>query len=387
MKAFKFYLLAIPFIFGLTSCGDDIVENYYPEEDYKIIQEYLNLPNGSLDYKLTFPSYYRTTERDFSPALATLGRVLFYDKNLSSDRSISCASCHKQSLAFSDDKSFSDGVESRQTSRNSLPLGAVFSFVEYYGSSSSGRVPFFWDNRATSVQEQARQTFANEKEMNMPMDQVVSRVRELPYYAPLLKATFGGSEEVDEDKVLAAVSEFVNALGSFDSKFDRELSSFNGSFSTAISDANRNFPGYTAQENQGKSIYMNNCSSCHGAIMGLPGAVQSNNGLDLTYEDKGVGEWNADQVNNGTFKVPTLRNISLTYPYMHDGRFETLEEVVDHYSAGIQDHPNLDPLLKVGGVPKQFNYSEEEKAALIAFLHTLTDDKYLTAEKYADPFK
>ena len=138
--------LAVIFLITLSNCVKEEVKieySYYDKGDYEIINQYLNLPNDVVDYSLNFPGYYSSRIRNFNNGMATLGRVLFYDINLSEDRSISCASCHKQELAFSDDLAFSDGVLNRKTTRNSLALGSVFSFREYYGTMSSGRVPFY----------------------------------------------------------------------------------------------------------------------------------------------------------------------------------------------------------------------------------------------------
>lgn len=378
------FFLALVF---LTSCKKqeiDITYERYSADDYAVLAQTLNIPNDLLDYTFVFPKYYNSRSLAMDSDLATLGRVIFYDKNLSDDRAISCASCHKQELAFADDAAFSQGVLNRQTSRNSLALGSVFNFAEYYGSEAQGRIPFFWDNRANTVQEQARQTFANEQEMNMPMHKVLERVNESDYYSILFKEAFGDSQ-ISEERILDAVSEFVNSLSTYQSRYDQELDKH---YEVAFGTTNIvgvNFSGFSAQENLGKDLYVTNCGNCHGRINGFPGRVSANNGLDMEYEDQGIGEINANEF--GMFKVPTLRNIVLTGPYMHDGRFETLSEVVDHYSNNIKNHPNLSSELKSGNQAKKFNFTPEEKEALIAFLNTFTDEKMLTDERYADPFK
>lgn len=170
-----FVLLAVCIF--MTSCQKDDNENgedpvsysYYTPESYAMMSQYLDIPESPLEYKLDFPDYYNTDFTLYDKDIATLGRVLFYDKNLSDDRTISCASCHKQEIAFSDDVAFSRGIAENETERNSLALGSVFSFSEYYGAESFGRIPFFWDNRATTVAEQATATFANDLEMGMEM--------------------------------------------------------------------------------------------------------------------------------------------------------------------------------------------------------------------------
>lgn len=388
------FFLAVIFLLGLSNCAKDEVEvhySFYDQNDYKIISEHLNLPNQEIDYSLQFPNYYSSGTRFFNNEMATLGRVLFYDKNLSEDRSISCASCHDQALAFADNKDFSVGVYNRKTSRNSLALGSVFSFNEYYGSASSGRVPFFWDNRANTVQQQSRQTLANSLEMDMTMSEVVERVKEKDFYEPLFATAYRQGVDIDENNILDAIGEFVNSMATFDSKYDRALETYvgNGGNMSLLADAT--FQDFTVQENLGKQLYITNCGSCHGNINGMPSQISANNGLEMNYSDSGMGSITNSSNDMGIFKVPTLRNITKTGPYMHDGRFQTLEQVIDHYSTGIQDFQNLSVQLReneqTNGAAKKFNFTEDEKAALIAFFNTFTDEQFLQDEKFSDPFK
>lgn len=369
-----FVVFAAAFVV-LTSCEQKGIDlTAYGDEDYALLSQTLNLPTYPVEYDFRLPSYAGGSSTSIDNNLATLGRVLFYDKNLSKDRSVSCASCHQQKLAFSDDEAFSEGVEERRTTRNSLALGSSISFAVYYGSASLGLVPFFWDNRASSVQEQSEQTLANSREMDMEMHEVVGRVKELEYYGPLFEASFR-DRDITEERVLDAINEFVNSLASFNSKFDQEMSK--------ASDISRDFSGFTGSENLGKNLYNQNCSSCHGAVMSRPTRLEANNGLDMSYEDRGIGEISQNTSQYGLFKVPTLRNIELTAPYMHDGRFATLHDVMDHYSEGVMGHENLSFGLPVGG----FNFTATEKQGLVDFLSTLTDHDYINDEKFADPFK
>ena len=396
MKNFNYSIFLFAFlILGCFSCKKDVEKiefNYYGEGMHEMMNEYIDIPEFPLHYTNHFPEYYGGTT-NFNKDLATLGRVLFYDKKLSTDETISCASCHKQELAFGDDIDFSVGIEDRRTSRNSLALGAVFSFRVYYGSPLDGGIPFFWDNRASSVQEQSIQTFANENEMGMEMHQVVSRIKNLPYYAPLVKRAFDDSG-ITDDRVLDAIAIFVNSIGSFNSKYDRALS--NSDFQLFRTGDNNGLPAtlsdFSSQENAGMALYMTNCGSCHGEVNNVPGKVQANNGLDMIYEDNGAGDFTSRSSDMGKFKVPTLRNIMVTGPYMHDGRFETIEEVVEHYSSGIQLHENLDKELKSSNSALKMNFTAQEKLDLIAFLNTFTDIDFLdpssnTGKKYSDPFK
>ena len=309
----------------------------------------------------------------FSHGLGTLGRVLFYDTKLSSTEEISCASCHKQEIAFSDDVAFSHGVNG-VTTRNSIGL---FGGVAYYSAPNS----FFWDERAKRMEDQPGMTISNTIEMDMTLTKVAERLRQDAAYPILFKKAFGDSE-IDEDRITQALVHFVRSITTNESKYDEELNK-NGFFVGPETQ----FSGYTSAENLGMKLYQNNCASCHGNTLS-PLVATANNGLDEVYEDKGVGEVSFDVRQNGVFKVPLIRNVELTAPYMHDGRFETLEEVIDFYSEGIQSHENLHANLRNSdGSAKNMDFSREEKQALVAFLKTLTDHELAKKEKYADPFK
>jgi cytochrome c peroxidase len=185
------------------------------------------------------------------------------------------------------------------------------------------------------------------------------------------------------------VANFVNALGSFESKFDAEANHHNPGFSGSFGNFvfTEDFSGFTAAENRGKVLYNANCASCHSGNMGRPVLQLANNGLEATSTDLGVGGISGIPNQKGSFKVPTLRNISLTAPYMHDGRFATLNDVIDFYSTGVQNHPFLHEDLKDGGQPKRMNFTADQKTDLIAFLNTLTDDQLLNDKRFSDPFK
>ena len=309
--------------------------------------------------------------------------MLFYDKNLSKDGTISCGSCHKQSIGFSDDIALSKGVSGNVTDRNSIALASVANFSAYYGTdlNGSGAIRFFWDNRAETIAQQSTGSLENPKEMGMHMSEVVAAILEQPYYTPLFKKAYGDAN-VTADRVTESIANFINAMGSYRSKFDEEAGK------ETYGSTYRNFSGFTENQNRGLKIYQDNCSSCHSPIMGRPMLFNANNGLDaVTMADAGVGGISGNGFEKGCFKVPTLRNIALTAPYMHDGRFATLEEVVEHYNSGIQAHPNLHPNLKSNGQPKRLNLSVGDKQDLIAFLNTLTDDKFRNDERFSDPFK
>ncbi len=328
---------------------------------------------------------------------ATLGRVLFYDRRLSKDGSVSCGSCHVQAHAFTDPERFSKGVGGRLGDRNSMSL-VNLRFHQ------SGRL--FWDERSASLEEQVLEPIANPREMAFDVDQAVEAVKSDPAYATLFRKAFG-SEEVTRDRVAKALAQFVRSMVSYRSKFDEGLVQ-----SRSIA---ADFPNFTPSENLGKSIFLGdherssrgNCATCHlrnyaffqrsdrakqSAIF-MPDRLMSN-GIDAEYvtTDNGVGDLTLDRGDFGKFRSPDLRNVELTAPYMHDGRFKTLEEVVEHYNTQVKPHPNLDPQLR--DAPRQgrpgvrlMNLDKGEKAALVAFLKTLTDRPFVTDPKFSDPFR
>ncbi|MEL6252579.1 MAG: cytochrome c peroxidase [Bacteroidota bacterium] len=376
----------------LISCVDDVVEfkeyNYLPE-DYAVLTQTLDLPEEPFNYELLLPDHIgqNVFPRPISNNKATLGRVLFYDKDLSRNGTVSCASCHKQEIAFSDNVAFSQGFQGEETHRNSIALGSVLGFAATYGSSNTvgpnGEfgAAFFWDERAFSASEQALLSLTDNVEMGMTPESIVATVKSKEYYRILFKTAFRG-EEINEENILAALESFIDAIGSFNSKLDQAMINGNG-----LLDFGNRLPDFTNEENNGKELFMANCMACHGTqFTGSPARI-ANNGLDLVYEDKGVGAVQSLSNMNGVFKVPALRNIALTAPYMHDGRFSSLEEVIDFYSTGIKSHENLDERLStVDGQAVKFNFTDKEKNELIAFLNTLTDQNFSSEEKYSDPF-
>lgn len=364
---------------------------YYEPQDYALITQYLNLPEIPSDYRAELPTHLRAlglSARQVEQDKAILGRVLFYDKSLSKDGTISCASCHKQELAFADNAKVSKGVFDRVGDRNSIALGSVLSFSAYYGTDlfGSSGIPFFWDNRANTAADQNMASMTNPKEMDMSHADIAAAVQAQPYYAPLFKMAYGDSQ-VTSDRVSQAIAEFVNAIGSYKSRFDAEAEKVIG-YNAYSNKEFDNFPTFTAQENAGKIIYLNNCASCHSQTQSRPVKMKANNGLDQTTTDMGVGGITNSNDDMGMFKVPLLRNIELTAPYMHDGRFQTLEEVVEHYNSGILAHPNLSQELKdANGDPMRMNLSDTDKQALVAFLKTFTDQKLLADTRFSNPFK
>ena len=383
----KLYVLLGGLLF-LAACTKDTQEIkvvHYEDEAFATISETLDLPAEPYDYSLALPLHLSggAPPTSVSDDVATLGRVLFYDTELSRNRSVSCASCHHQDRGFADDRALSEGFDGEETRRNSLALGATVSFRDTYGGGSSafiggGGALFFWDERAHSIAEQSALTIADDIEMGMDMQELTHRLEGTDYYPYLFRKAFG-SEFIEPDRITQALEVFLNSVGAFNTKFDSGMGQTNNQ--------HVDFPNFSARENMGKMLYLNNCASCHGERLASTNLNVANNGLDMEYADKGVGERSSLVSDYGVFKVPQLRNIALTGPYMHDGRFETLEEVVDFYSDNIQNHANLHEFLKEGDEAKRFNFTSEEKAALVDFLHTLTDDAMATDVRFSDPFK
>jgi cytochrome c peroxidase len=385
-----FSIIFLILTFGLVSCSDN--ENYVP-----IGNNVINIPDEPFDYiNLNLPSHFTNdvpgqplptsingldntpNDNPITNEGATLGRVLFYDKSLSANGTIACASCHKQDKGFSDDAILSVGFDGGLTGRHSMTL---------INSRFYQRGRFFWDERASTLEEQVLQPFQDPVEMGMTLEQVVSAVQEQNFYSELFEDAFG-SQDINSDRISRALSQFVRSIVSHSSKYDegRVLSASPGA----------NFPNFTDEENLGKNLFFQTipngggaCFGCHTTeafVSANPGP--QNNGLDLVTTDEGAGAVFNNPIFESRFKTTTLRNIELTAPYMHDGRFATLEEVVEHYNSGIQAHPTLSPALTDdNGNPVQLNFTDAEKAALVAFLKTLTDNNISTEEKWSDPFE
>jgi cytochrome c peroxidase len=394
MQKFTF-LLALGSALAFSAClknSPDIEYTYYHEQDYAMMSQYINIPELPYQYTEDLSAVGMFVDpASVDPAKVVLGRVLFYDKKLSKDGTVSCASCHKQELAFGDDRAVSLGVQQRQGERNSIALMSVTSFASQYGTNTftgTGK-RFFWDNRVGTAAEQAAESMANPKEMDMTMQEIVQMVDQQPYYRPLLRKAFG-DEGVNETRVLEAVSSFVNAMSSASSFYDEAVADARAKNQFGL--GTNPLPMFDFAQNVGKGLYIQHCGSCHVLENLLPlNPVldeSASNGLDQNPTDVGVFKFTNNYKQKGTFKIPGLRNIMRTAPYMHDGRFATIDQVLDHYATGIQNHENLHPTLRdANGNPVKIALTGEERGALIAFLNTLTDEKKIADVRFADPFK
>ena len=381
----KLLLFATLAAASLTSCLKDdskTVTHNYEKDEYKTLQTTLNLPVEVDDYTLNLPSTLGGFPVSVDDKQATLGRVLFYDKRLTG-KDVSCATCHKAEKAFTDGDQFSQGVKvGERTSRNTLALGSFPSFNAYYGF---GGTRMFWDNRAASVMDQSAETMKNPVEMGIAdLGELADKLLKEEYYQILFEKAFPNQSYLsNEEKMLTAIQAFVSSIGCFNSDYDKALVKSNNN-----PEADFTSFGFTEEENQGKQIFNANCASCHNLGAGFSTTITSaNNGLDMDYQDEGIYKISNNPTDKGVFKVPMLRNVELTAPYMHDGRFATLEDVVEHYSSGVKNHPYLHENLKYNGEPKNLNFTQNEKQALVAFLKTLTDKESLASSRYSDPFK
>ncbi len=304
---------------------------------------------------------------------AALGRVLFYDTSLSSTGRVSCASCHQQDHAFSDPMQVSIGVAG-ETARNSMSLVNARFFEP--GT-------FFWDERAATLEDQVLMPIQDPIEMGLTLEQLVDIVESKPYYEALFVDAFG-SADVSSDRIADALAQFVRSIVSTDSRYDQGRA--------MVDDERDPFPNFTTQENRGKQLFFatgpNACASCHNTEAFVNDDIGAMNiGLDADTPDPGAFATTGRLNDTGAFKVPSLRNVAETAPYMHDGRFTTLEQVIGHYSNGVQDHPQLDPrLTQNNGQPIHRNFSANDVANLVAFLETLSDPNVLTDERWSDPF-
>lgn len=371
----------------------------FNEAEMEILSQELDM-----DADISIPSFNAYDARGRSQILftetdartAALGRVLFYENRLSATGETNCSSCHKQAIAFSDDVAHSKGINGQLTRRNSIALGSVAAFTpEASGYSTSGgngggspffnpqggSLGFFWDERAPNISAQSRETIENTVEMGRSVEEAAAELNQDEFYRILTYKAFG-TEELNALRITSALEMFCATMNAQRTRFDQLRFR-----QTRFFEQNQILGVATEEEVRGQRLFNANCAGCHGKELKTTQEIRANNGLDLVYEDKGIGELFGDQFSDGVFKIPFLRNVSLTAPYMHDGRFATLREVIDHYSEGVQAHPNLHPLLKdENGLPREMNFSVSEKDALEAFLGMLVDENLLTDERFSDPF-
>jgi len=362
MKKLKYFSLLILAILLANACKDDEMPMTVVElDDTPYILNYgaLTPPSLPADNALTVQGVH-------------LGKMLFYEKMLSKDASQACADCHQQVDGFSDKRQFSIGVENLEGGRQAMP---IFNMGWHTNE-------FFWDGRASSLREQALKPIQDPLEMNETLDNVIAKLSTTQMYRDQFTRAFG-TEEVTEDRIALALEQFMLSIVSHQSKYDKWLA---GEADLTESEErgrllfeteyNPFFPEFSGAD----------CAHCHGGD-NFENDQYMNNGLDT---DASITDIGREEVTNlpedkAKFKVPTLRNIELTAPYMHDGRFATLEEVIDHYNEGTQTSSTVDPTIANTKDTGLF-LDAQDKIDLINFLKTLTDPTLATNNDYKSPF-
>jgi cytochrome c peroxidase len=303
----------------------------------------------------TFPMPDLPMDNPLIEERVSLGQKLFQDPAFSKDNSISCLACHNPEKGFSDPRRFSIGIHGDPGTRNSMTLLNL-----------AWKKSFFWDGRATSLRQQVLMPVQEHDEMDESLANVANKLSSNSAYPPLFEKAFG-SPKINPEKIALALEQFILTLTSYRSKFDLAMAGL-----TKL----------TPEEQRGFELFMTeyeprmgqrgaDCFHCHGGSL-FTDSQFHNNGLDVSSADPGRAKVTGRDADLGKFSTPTLRNVALTAPYMHDGRFKTLEEVIEHYSSGVQRSPTLDPNLAKHPT-EGIQLSSPDKKALVAFLKTLTD--------------
>lgn len=345
-----FTAMALLFAIG---CKKEAEKDPEPTKPWNPTAYELIVPQG-------FPDILIPDENPMTEEGVALGRRLFYDPILSADDSQSCASCHIQSHGFAESSRFSTGVDGITGKRNAMALI---------------NAPWFrslnWDGSAASLENQAFEPVTNPIEMHNTWPNAVEKLKAHSHYPDLFFDAFG-TTDFDSTHVVKALAQFERTLISSNSKWDRYL---------------RGEVQLSQSESRGFEVFFSekgDCFHCHSTILFTNNEFH-NNGLNSVFADSGLFNVTGNPNDIGRFRTPTLRNVVFTAPYMHDGRFETLEEVIDFYSEGLQYSPTIDPLMKnvdEGGV----RLTEEEKFNLLAFIKTLTDSSFVNNPAFANPF-
>ncbi len=291
-----------------------------------------------------------------------LGKKLFYDPILSKNHSLACASCHRQGSGFTNNQRFAKGVEQKEVKRNTMPLvNVAWNYYEKYA----------WDGHANSIEIVAEHTITDPLEMNNTWENAIEDLENDEEYPTLFTKAFG-TDKITKELASKAIAQFIRTISSANSKFDKYL---------------RGEAELTFDERMGYFIFeaeeKGDCFHCHGSIDNplWTDNRYHNNGMDSVFEDLGLENVTGLKSDRGRFRTPSLRNLKFTAPYMHDGRYATLDEVIDHYSEGLVFSPSIDPLMKSaykGGV----HLTAKEKKQLKAFLLSLSDDELVNNPEY-----
>ncbi|MCZ4243712.1 cytochrome-c peroxidase [Pedobacter punctiformis] len=315
-----------------------------PEEKSVIFERPSNFPDPAYNFENNM-----LTKAGFA-----LGKKLFYEARLSADKSVSCGSCHQQFAAFTQlDHKVSHGVNNCQGKRNTPPLVNL-----------AWQKAFFWDGGVKNLETSPLNAITDACEMGTDLETIVAFLKSTAPYLALFKQAFG-STEINSQLILKSITQFTGVLVSAHSRYDKVIRKETGSV-------------FTDAEQKGYNLFKEKCASCHKEPFFTDFDYKSN-GLDIISTDEGRAHITGINSDKGKFRVPTLRNIEYTSPYMHDGRFYSLDEVLEHYNSGIKASENLDPLLK-NGIP----LSEPEKEQIKAFLKTLTDYEFIKNTLYSE---
>lgn len=385
------------FIIFTSACSKKESESTPIQLNYEAIKttfgDNINL-NSLAEYAgQTKPAYIQkdnTGGNTISNAKATIGRVLFYDKNLSINNTISCASCHKQEFAFSDPEIISPGVSGGLTQRHSMRLVNSRFAVER---------KFFWDERAASLELQTTQPIQDHAELGFSgqngrpnLNVLLSKLQAIPYYNELFKFAYNDIN-LTEARIQECLGQFIRSIQSFDSKYD--------SGRALVANDNQNFLNFTAAENAGKNLFITapvfdanssriagglGCNACHNAPEFDIDPNSRNNGI--------IGQANGTSIDFTNTRAPTLRDLTRTdkrvnNPMMHTGAINGLRAVLNHYNIinlNQTQNPNLDPRLAPNGIGQKLNLTENEITAVVAFLETLAGTNLYTDKKWSDPF-
>jgi cytochrome c peroxidase len=328
-------------------------------------------------FKLEYPTYFGN--RIFIPADnptteegVQLGRMLFYETKLSANNQISCAHCHQQERAFTDGLTFSKGVDGTPTPRNSMSLANLLWIRN-----------FFWDGRVNGLEAQAQVPLTDPHEMGQALVASARKLQQTALYPPLFNKAFG-TATVSGDLIVKALAQFERTLISANSKYDQYL---RGAYKPNASELN-GMALFFGNPDMTRNVRGASCGHCHGGPKTFS-ELFHNNGLDSVATDAGREKITGQSIDRGRFRVATLRNIALTAPYMHDGRFSSLEQVVDHYNEHIQPSATLSTFLQnnqPGMDGTKLGLTVAEKKDLVAFLHLLTDSSFITDKRFSNPF-
>lgn len=325
-------------------------------------------PGGGITFKPTpvtlrrpanFPAVlYDLAQNPLTVEGVALGKTLFYDAQLSRDSTVSCGFCHQQFAGFGhSDHALSHGIGGKFGTRNVPGLQNLAWDRE-----------FFWDGGVTNLDELPMTPIQNVVEMDLKFSDALSRVQKSPKYPAMFKAAFG-SDTVTTARFLKSISQFLLTLVSADSRYDKYVRKEAGG-------------DLTTDELAGLTLFQQKCATCHATDLFTDRSFR-NNGLPVgAINDQGRYVITLNEADRLKFKVPSLRNVERTFPYMHDGRFTTLEQVIDHYRSGVKDSPTLDPALKANG-QLGFSLTDTEKKQVIAFLKTLSDDTFISNRAFS----